>query len=62
MAKGITSTDWHLRGVSVEMRKLVNAYCEMTDLQQGEAVEFLLLQSPPLKALAVVFKSSKTTK
>lgn len=59
MAKKITSTDWHLRGVSVEVRKLVNAYCAMTGQQQGEAVEQLLRQSPAFTAVVALVKSSK---
>ena len=62
MAKEITSNDWHLRGVSVGVRKLVNSYCELNDLQQGDAVDYLLRQSPELKALAELVKPPKTTK
>jgi hypothetical protein len=62
MAKEITSNDWHLRGVSVEVRKLVNSYCELNDLQQGDAVDYLLRQTPELKALAGLVKPPKTTK
>ena len=62
MAKEITSNDWHLRGVSVEVRKLVDAYCDMTGQQQGDAVEELLRQSPALVAMAALVKSQKLQK
>jgi hypothetical protein len=52
MAKEITSTDWHLEGVSVEVRRLVAAYCSMSHTNQGALVDRLLRESPQLKALA----------
>jgi hypothetical protein len=62
MAKQITSTDWHLEGVSVEVRRLVATLAGMRSTKQGELVDELLRQSPELKALAGVVKPLKTTK
>ncbi len=62
MAKEITSTDWHLEGVSVEVRNLVAALAKMRGTKHGELVDDLLRQSPELKALAGLVKLPKTTK
>jgi hypothetical protein len=62
MAKEITSTDWHLEGVSVEVRRLVATLAGIRGSKQGELVDELLRQSPALKALAGVVKPLKTTK
>ena len=61
MAKEITSTDWHLEGVSVEVRNLVAALAKMRGTKQGELVDDLLRQSPELAMLATV-ALPKTTK
>ena len=61
MAKEITSTDWHLEGVSVEVRNLVAALAKMRGSKQGELVDDLLRQSPELAMLATV-ALPKTTK
>ena len=61
MAKEITSTDWHLEGVSVEVRNLIAALAKMRGTKQGELVDDLLRQSPELAALATV-ALPKTTK
>jgi hypothetical protein len=37
--RDITSTDWHLEGVSVEARRLVAAYAQLCGLPQGRVVE-----------------------
>ena len=62
MAKQITSTDWHLEGVSVEVRRLVATLAGMRSTKRGELVDELLRQSPELKALTGVVKPLKTTK
>jgi hypothetical protein len=61
MAKEITSTDWHLEGVSVEVRNLIAALAKMRGTKQGELVDDLLRQSPELAMLATV-ALPKTTK
>ena len=38
-SKDITSTDWHLEGVSVEMRKKTAAYALLCGVKQGEVVD-----------------------
>jgi hypothetical protein len=57
MAKETTSNEWHLRGVSLEVRALVDAYRKLNGLQQGDAVDYLLRKSPELQALAALLKS-----
>ena len=61
MAKEITSTDWHLEGVSVEVRNLIAALAKIRGTKQGELVDDLLRQSPELAMLATV-APPKTTK
>jgi hypothetical protein len=52
MAKDITSTDWHLEGVSVEVRTLIASLAKLRKSNQGAVVDDLLRQTPELKALA----------
>jgi hypothetical protein len=54
MAKEITSTDWHLEGVSVEVRTLIASLAKLRKSNRGAVVDDLLRQSPELKALAAV--------
>ena len=42
MPKQITSTDWHLEGVSVEVRRAVKAYAELHGMKPGQAADELL--------------------
>ena len=37
--RDITSTDWHLEGVSVEMRRGTAAYAKYLDVKQGVVVD-----------------------
>lgn len=39
MSKEITSTDWHLEGISVTLRRKVAAYAKLTGVKQGAVVE-----------------------
>ena len=59
MAKETTSNEWHLRGVSLEVRTLVEAWRKLNHLDQGSAVDLLLRESPALKQLAALLKSSE---
>lgn len=38
----ITSSDWHLEGVSVKTRRFVAAYAKLRNIYQGQAVEELI--------------------
>jgi hypothetical protein len=42
--KDITSTDWHVEGVSVEVRRQTAAYAALTSVKQGAVVEQALRQ------------------
>lgn len=42
MPKAITSTDWHLEGVSVETRQFISAYAHLNNLNQGDALNELI--------------------
>ena len=42
MPKQITSTDWHLEGVSVETRQFIAAYATLRNLTQGAALTELI--------------------
>lgn len=41
-SKAITSTDWHLEGVSVEVRRQIAAYAQLCGAKQGEVVDQML--------------------
>jgi hypothetical protein len=45
MPRPITSTDWHLEGVSVEVRKATALYATLHDLKHGPAADELLRES-----------------
>jgi hypothetical protein len=42
MPKQITSTDWHLEGVSVETRKYITLYANLHNLTYGAALNELI--------------------
>lgn len=58
MATDITSNEWHLRGVSIEVRKAIRSLADMRDVDQGVLVDELLRKSPELTAAIALFRSA----
>lgn len=50
----ITSTDWHLEGVSVEVRTAIKSLAAIRGSKQGVLVDELLRKSPELAKLMAV--------
>ena len=60
MPKETSSNEWHLRGASLEVRRLVEVYRKVNGLQQWDAVDYLLRQSPELQHVAALLIKTKS--